>query len=209
MDAEEMIEGLADLIADKVAAKLAAAGITGGAPAETVPADTSDEPGGKAPSRKRKAPAKTKKEPEPEPEEEEEEEEEDTTDLVTGDQLEYVQETADEAEIEDIRSELLQFYVDQGNETEDISSTLADMSDEELRVAYADYLARLVCEDGKTLEFIADFNKPYKASRVNDGETKLFWIAGGITLSEEDVKAKKLGDPNGKPKRTRKAPAKK
>jgi hypothetical protein len=205
MDAESLIDALAELIADKVAAKLG--GTAGGPPAETEPATTDDTPSGKKPSRKRKAdPA-----PEPEEPETEEEDEGETTDLVTEAQQEFVAETAADTAIEECRSELLDFHVDNGSDKDEVSATLADMDEEETRAAYADYLSRIVKEDGDELAFIESFEEPYKAKRIFDGEEKLCWIVGGVTLSDDDVKERKLGDPEKKApaRRTRKAPAKK
>lgn len=209
MDAEELLDSLADIIADKVAERLVGSGVTSeGPPAQTVPATTEDEPTGAAPKTRRRRASPKKAEPEPEPQAEEDDPE-DTVDLVTEDQRAFVQETADDADLAEIRADLLEYHVGLGNDQEEISATLADMDEPEIRAAYADYLARLVVDDGKEeMDFTDSFETPYKAHRVNDGVTSLKWIVGGATLTDDDVKARKLGDP-AKKTRTRRAPSKK
>lgn len=201
-DLTELVEALADLIAEKVAERL---GSEPPAQTQTPPIDDGEpEPEPKAKrSRKRKA------DPEPEPPEEQEddedEEEEDTTDLVTQAQLDFVQENVEETDTADMTSELLEFYVECGQSKKEVSSILADMSDDDITAAYSDYLARLVKEEDGELDFITEEDEYYKASRTNDGEESLHWISGGQTLSEEEVEEAGLGDPNAKPK---KGPAK-
>lgn len=198
-DITTLVESLADLIATKVAAKLNGGDVTPAAPAQTVVPPANDK------SSKAKPPAKAKPaaEPEPEPAAEEPAAEEagagDDTDLVTDAQKKFVADTVAQAEIENIKSELLDYFVSQGNAKEEIASTLAGMSEEELRGAYTDYTARLVIEkDDGELEFTSSFTDAYKASRVSGGETKLHWVKGGVTLDEETCKAEKLADPNKK-----------
>jgi hypothetical protein len=196
-DITTLVESLADLIATKVAEKMGG-NVTPSAPAATVVPPANDK------SSKAKPPAKAKPaaEPEPEPAAEEpaaEEQPADDSDLVTDAQKEFVADTVAQAEIENIKSELLDYFVSQGNAKEEIASTLAGMSEEELRAAYTDYTARLVIEkDGGEMEFTSSFTDAYKASRVSGGETKLHWIKGGVTLDEETCKAEKLADPNKK-----------
>jgi hypothetical protein len=199
----EALDVLAEIIADKVAAKLHNARPADAPPAAADPAATTDAPTGAAPKRgKRPAAA-----PEPEPTAEaqaadatEDAADDEVIDAPTDAQLEFAAETADAAEIDQIKAELLDFYVNQGEKSNDISASLAEMSDEELRLAYKDYLARLVInKDDGTLDFTGDFETAYKAERVNADATALFWVKGGITLSDDEVKAAKLGDPNAKP----------
>ena len=216
-----MADSIATQIAAAVIEQLKAEGLIisaatpqkgGKPPKETVPATTDDEPTGTAPERKRATKAK-KPEPEPEPEEDEEEDEdedEDTDDLTTEEQRALVEDTVTEASEDDIRSELLDYYVAQGHEKDEISGTLADMSEEELRMAYTDYCARLLTtdEDGG-FDFIDDFEAPYKATRIFEGEEKLVWARGAVTLSEEEVEAEDLGDPNETKKKKKAPPARK
>ena len=211
-----MSDSIAKLIAKEVVELLKADGLLaatadseGSPPEETIPEDTEDEPS-QPPPRKRKSKAK---EPEPEPEEpedEDEDDEEETDDLVTEDALALVAETAEEAAETDMRSELLDFYTAQGHDKSEISATLADMEEEDLRESYADYLARLLKVESSIddePEFIEDFEEPYRTVRVFDDEPKLVWAKGGITLSDEEAVELGLGDPAAKPKAKR-APAK-
>lgn len=201
-----MSDSIATLIAKEVIALMKAEGLlvkgsaAGGPPKETIPADTDDEPTGTAPKSKRASKAKPAPEPEPEPPEDDdadEDEDEDTDDLVTASALEFVSDTADEANEPDMRSELLDFYVAQGHDKDEISGTLADMDEDDLREAYKDYLARLLKVDAIDGEpdFIEDFEEAYKSVRTFEGEEKLVWAKGGITLSDEEAEELGLGDP--------------
>lgn len=123
-------------------------------------------------------------------------EEEATTDLVTEKQKEAATETAAQTDLDDIRGQLTDYYVGQGSSKKDVQSAIAGMSEDELRAAYLDYLARLVVDT--TGEFTADFDTPYIAARINDGKEANAWVKGGVTLTDEQCAELKLADPNAK-----------
>jgi hypothetical protein len=157
----------------------------------------------------KKKPTKTEAPPVEEPEDEP------TDDLVTDAQLESVKEAAADAELDDVRASLADYYISAGEEKKSVNSTISGMSEEDLRAAYADYLARLLPDD-KDGEFCEDYETPYIATRVFGGEEVKKWVLGGLTLTDEQVEEKELGDPNetkkkgpALPKRTPKPGAKK
>ena len=215
-----LVASLAAAVADELESR----GIVGaGGPPETTltPAvvdSPADDAEGTKSSRKRKsAPPKAEEAEEEEAEEEaeevEEEDEEEDVDLVP-DALLAEAADAEEPTKTVMKRELIDFHVSQGATKKDITSALSDLDPEELVAEYQDYLARLLAlqDDGKTYEFIESFEEPYKAARINEGTESLFWIVGGVTLTDEEVEDQGLGDPNAAPKkatkRTRKAPAK-
>jgi len=197
-DINTLVESLADLIAEKVAAKLQ------GQSSETIKVpEATRVPATKDKTSKPATAKAAKPAPEPAPEPEDvvpaPEEPVSDTDLVTDEQQAFVAETVAAADIDEIKSQLLDYFVSQGNPKDEISSTLVQMDEAELRAAYADYTCRLVIEkDDGEMEFTPSFEDPYKASRISEGEQKLHWVKGGVTLSDEDVKAAKLPDPNKK-----------
>ena len=118
------------------------------------------------------------------------------TDLVTEKQQEAAKDTVDQTAIDDIRGQLTDYYVGQGSSKKEVQNAIAGMSDDELRAAYLDYLARLVVD--ATGEFTADFDSPYIATRINDGKEANAWVKGGVTLTDEQCAELKLADPNAK-----------
>lgn len=145
---------------------------------------------------KGKAKAEPPPEPEPAAEEPAAEEEEATTDLVTEKQKAGATETAAATELDEIRGQLTDYYTGQGSSKKEVQNAIAGMSEEELRAAYLDYLARLVVD--ATGEFTADFETPYLAARINDGKEANAWVKGGVTLTDEQCAELKLADPNAK-----------
>jgi hypothetical protein len=119
-----------------------------------------------------------------------------TADLVTQEQMEISAETAKAAEPDDMRAQLTDYYTGQGSSKKDVQNALSAMSDDELREAYHDYLARLVVDEAK--DFTADFTTPYLAVRIDNGKEAKRWVKGGVTLTDEEVKEAKLADPNAK-----------
>jgi hypothetical protein len=183
---------------DENLAKVIAALNGGSAPALTPksdpPAVSDGKPKGKA-TKPAAAPAAAPAEPEPAAEAPAAEEEA-STDLVTEKQKEAAQETSDATDINDVRGQLTDYYVGQGSSKKEVQNAIAGMSEEELRAAYLDYLARLVVD--ATGEFTADFETPYLAARINDGKEANAWIKGGVTLTDEQCAELKLADPNAK-----------
>jgi hypothetical protein len=184
---------------DENLSKVIAALNGGAAPALTGKSDpppvSDGKPKGKATKPSAAAPA-APAEPEAPAAEEPAAEEEATTDLVTEKQKEAATETAAQTELDDIRSQLTDYYVGQGSAKKEVQNAIAGMSEDELRAAYLDYLARLVVD--ATGEFTADFETPYLAARINDGKEANAWIKGGVTLTEEQCAELKLADPNAK-----------
>jgi len=182
------ITSLVDAIADAIVAKLVESGaVNGEPPPQTVPAKTVDKPA-KASKKAAPEPEEEPEDEEPEEEADEEEEDEESDDLVTPEQLAAVEETAEEAEIDTARSELLDFHVLQGNKKKEVAAILAEMSDEEIKKEYADYLARLlVADEDGNFDFASDMETPYQAIRIFDGEEVVKWVRGGLTLSDEEV----------------------
>lgn len=159
--------------------------------------------------KKKSAPAKAEEPPV------EEAADEPTDDLVTDAQLESVKDAANDTELDDVRSSLADYYISAGEDKKSVNSTISGMSEEDLRAAYADYLARLVVDD-KDGAFCEDYETPYIATRVFGGEEVKKWVVGGLTLTDEQVEEKELGDPTetkkkgpALPKRTPKPGAKK
>ena len=188
-------------LSDESIAKLASALLGGSAPsvtASTTPPAVAD---GKKKGAPKPAPAPAPAAEEPAAEEPAAEP---TTDLVTDAQKATAKDTADAADIDNIRSELSDYYIGQGSDKKEVQNAITAMGEPELREAYLDYLARLVMEDG---EFTGDFETPYIAARVNDGVETKCWVKGGVTMSDEEVKAAKLADPNAKPAAVKKGPA--
>lgn len=182
------------VIDDENLAKLVSALTGGAAPvltSKTDPPAVSDgkkKAAGKAPAA---APAEPPAEPPADPATAEP-----TTDLVTEKQKEAAAETAAATELDDIRGQLTDYYVGQGSSKKEVQNAIAGMSEEELRSAYLDYLARLVVD--ATGDFTADFETPYLAARINDGAEATAWIKGGVTLTPEQCAELKLADPNAK-----------
>jgi hypothetical protein len=186
-------------VEDEDLAKVIAALTGGSAPALTTKSDpppVSDGKKGKAAAKPAAAPPAEAPAAEEPAAEEPAAEEEATTDLVTEKQKEGAAETAAQTELDDIRGQLTDYYVGQGSSKKEVQNAIAGMSEEELRAAYLDYLARLVVD--ATGEFTADFETPYLAARINDGKEANAWIKGGVTLTPEQCAELKLADPNAK-----------
>lgn len=178
-------------VEDEDLAKVIAALTGGAAPALTSKSDPPAVNDGK-----KKATTKPAAAPAEPPPAEPAAEEEATTDLVTEKQKEGAAETAAATELDEIRGQLTDYYVGQGSAKKEVQNAIAGMSEEELRAAYLDYLARLVVD--ATGEFTADFETPYLAARINDGKEANAWVKGGVTLTDEQCAELKLADPNAK-----------
>lgn len=193
---------LADAIADAIVAK------TGGSqpPAETTPAETND-----APSRTPR-PGKGAKKEEPPPAEQPAADDE--GDKVTDEQVEFVQEnmqpSVDEKDLDEIKSELTDYYVALGNEKKEVAKTISATKEKALREDYAEYAARLVSEADGKMDFLSDFDTPYPATRINpEGDAIACWIKGGVTLDDAAIKEADLGDAEAAMQAQKKGPAKK
>lgn len=173
-------------LSDEDIAKLASAILGGSAPAINAKTDPPAAPAGRKSKKEQAAPAPA----EPPAEEAQ------TTDLVTEKQQAAAKDTVDATSLDDIRAQLTDFYVTQGSDKKEIQNAISSMSEEDLRGAYLEYLARLVIDS--TGEFTGDFETPYLAARVDDGKEVMHWIKGGVTLTSEEVTAAKLPDPNAK-----------
>lgn len=170
----------------------------GGQPALTPAADP------KPPKAAAKTPAKEEKAAEP-PAEQESEQEAPTTDLATDEQLAAVKEAADGADLNDVRTSLIDFYTGQGYDKKEAQKLVADMDEDSLRSYYADYLARLLVDE--TGEYCTDYETPYIATRNDDGKAVKHWVKGGVTMTAEEVKEAGLEDPAAPPKEEKKKKA--
>lgn len=189
------------VLSDESIAKLASAILGGTAPAINSKVDPPAAAAGKKGAAKKEEKAPAAEAPPAEPAADEAP----TTDLVTEKQQAAAKDTADQTGLDDIRAQLTDFYVGQGSDKKEIQNAISSMSEDDLRAAYLDYLARLVIDE--TGDFTGDFDTPYLAARVNDGKETLFWVKGGVTMTDEEVKAAKLADPNAKAAAPKKGPA--
>lgn len=186
---------LAVTLSDEDAAKLAALVNGGAQPALNPKSDPPHVSDGKKGKKGAAPPAEPAAE-EPAAQTAGDSEEAPTTDLVTEKQLEIAKETADAADLDDVRAQLTDYYVGQGSSKKDVQNAISSMSEDDLRAAYNDYLARLVVDE--TGDFTGDFETPYIAVRIDDGKEVKHWILGGVTLTPEEVAEKKLADPEAK-----------
>ncbi|MBD3261640.1 MAG: hypothetical protein GF334_08175 [Candidatus Altiarchaeales archaeon] len=193
------LEDLVEVLADAIAARLG--GDSGGPASETVPRQVDDGDGDESPNEDNPA-------DEVEPGDEEEDDEGDE-DLVTEEQLTFVDENFEKKSAEEMRTELAEFYEAFGDDPEDIANEVSSLKGKALTSAYKDYLARLVTEntDGEIEDFLSDWEEPYRATRLNNGEEELCWVKAGLTLTEDEVKEAGLPDPAEKPKPAKKKAA--
>lgn len=225
-DLAKLVDELADLIADKVAARLSGtAAATGSIPAEADPPDVIDKDDSPAteeapeeatddkPVRRtrksRKAESKTDSEPESE----------EDTDLPTPEQIALVKDDCDEYDLDAAKSELLDYYISRGHKKAEAAAQIAECSNEEVLEAFIDYSARLLSlKDDGGYDYSEDFEHYYKAERLIEGETVAVWVKYATTLTPEEAIEAGLADPDAevekeveeKPapkKRTRKAKA--
>lgn len=138
---------------------------------------------------KTKAPKAAKAaEPEPAPEAQT-----DDQGAITDEQFDAVKDSAAAASKEDMVSNLTDFFQARGLSAKEASATISDLDDDALRSEYADYLARLwVDEKG---DFTPDFTTAYIANRTFDDKIVKKWVKGGITMTDEEVTAEGLADP--------------
>lgn len=184
------LDDLLELLADKIAARLNGGTVTaksGGAAPETTPPAVDDGSADDAPTGDSPA-------DEVEPSEDDGEADED---LVTQEQLKFVDDNFDKKSAEEMRTELAEFYESYGDKPEDVAKEIADLKGKELTNSYKDYLARLVMhtDDGEIDDFLQDWEEPYRAERLYGGEKKFVWVKGGLTLTEDEAEAADLGDP--------------
>lgn len=181
MDLSEItLKDLIDAIAEGVAEKLGGAAPKRGGPAsETSPPDVDDGESDDAPTGD--APA--------------EEVTPDDEDLVTEAQLKFVDENFEKKSVEEMRTELSDFYESYGDEPDEIAKEVAELKGKELTNAYKDYLARLVIhgDDGEIEDFLQDWEEPYRATRVYGGEEKFVWVKAGLTLTDDEASEAGLG----------------
>lgn len=194
--AEQLIDALAEIIADKVAARLGSTSTTQAEPpAEATPADTSDAPG-TAPKR-RGRPPKAEKAEEATPPAGDVPADAPTGDMPTEAHIKFIADNVDASQkpIDEIKEELKSFYIATGCEEQAVDDALNAATDEQLIQDYTDYSARLVSEEGGKIAFLASYETPYPATRVDaDGTETVKWIQGGVTMSDEEVEKAELGD---------------
>lgn len=138
---------------------------------------------------KKKATKKAEAEPAPE-----ETTEAATSDLTTDAQREAVSSTVEAQSEADMRSQLSDYYTAAGMSKKDVQNTLAGLDSDTLKAEYTEYLARLIVDE--TTDFPEDMEKPYIATRIDDGNEVKHWVKAGLTLTEEECKEAELEDPN-------------
>jgi hypothetical protein len=189
ISADDIIDGLAERIAAKVAELIGGAAPAAEPPPEATPAETADQPG--ATPKRRGRPPKQEAPAEPPPPAAEPP----AGDAPTEAQKQYITDNYDLAavELQTVKDDLRTYYIACNCDEAEVDKMLAETEEPVLRDDYSEYMARLVSEAGGKFAFLTDYTTPYPATRVAaDGNEAVLWIKGGVTMTEEEGEG--LGD---------------